>query len=96
MSVRALRRDVCSAADIPAGLEQAGFELGEEVGQGRLGVEGPQTHAETRRRVEPEFSAKGDGRRAQLEEPEFNGDAEFWERLGRISGNCDCFRESIR
>ena len=36
VSVRALRRDVCSAADIPAGLEQAGFELGEEGGQGRL------------------------------------------------------------
>lgn len=96
VSVRALRRDVCSAADIPAGLEQAGFELGEEGRQGRLRVEGPETHAETRRRGGPEFSAKGEARRNKIEEPEFNGDTEFWERLGRVLGNCDCFSGTRR
>lgn len=39
MSMRRLRRGVCSATDVAAGLEEAGLELGQERGQGRSRVE---------------------------------------------------------
>jgi len=39
MSMLRLRRGICGATDVAAGLDKTGLELGEERGQGRLSAE---------------------------------------------------------